>query len=41
MAIRHERTNYDELLMRGTDRLDARALVREKIERLLADWTGE
>ena len=29
--IRHAHTNYDELLMRGTERLDARALVREKI----------
>jgi hypothetical protein len=36
--IRHEHTNYDELLMRGTDRLDARALVREKIDRVLAEW---
>ncbi len=38
--IRHERTNYDELLMRGTDRLDARALVREAIDRVLAEWSG-
>ena len=28
-----EHTNYDELLMRGTERLDARALVREKVGR--------
>jgi hypothetical protein len=38
--VRHEHTNYDELLMRGTDRLDARALVREKIDRVLAKWAG-
>jgi hypothetical protein len=38
--IRHEHTNYDELLMRGTERLDARALVRERIERVLAEWSG-
>ena len=38
--IRHERTNYDELLMRGTERLDARALVRETIDRVLAEWSG-
>jgi hypothetical protein len=31
-------TNYDELLMRGTDRLDTQALVREKIDRVLAEW---
>jgi len=36
--IRHEHTNYDELLMRGTDRSDARGLVREKIDRVIAKW---
>ncbi|MBI5384099.1 MAG: DUF2293 domain-containing protein [Verrucomicrobia bacterium] len=36
--IRHTHTNYDELLMRGTERLDARRLVREEIERVLAGW---
>jgi hypothetical protein len=38
--IRHEHTNYDELLMRGTERLDARVLVREGIDRVLAKWSG-
>jgi hypothetical protein len=38
--IRHEHTNYDELLMRGTERLDARARVREGIDRVLAEWSG-
>jgi hypothetical protein len=38
--IRHERTDYDELLMSGTERLDARALVREAIDRVLAEWSG-
>jgi len=38
--IRHEHTNYDELLMRGTERLDARVLVRERIDRVLAEWSG-
>jgi hypothetical protein len=37
--IRHAHTNYDELLMRGTARLDARALVREQIDRVLAKWS--
>jgi hypothetical protein len=36
--IRHVHTNYDELLMRGTARLDARALVRQKIDAVLAKW---
>ena len=36
--IRHAHTDYDVLLMRGTARLDARALVREKIDRVLAKW---
>ena len=39
--IRHAHTNYDELLMRGTERMAARALVREKIDRVLAKWSGE
>ena len=39
--IRHEHTNYDELLMSGTERLDARALVREAIDRVLAEWSGQ
>jgi hypothetical protein len=38
--LRHEHTNYDELLMRGTERLDARARVREGIDRVLAEWSG-
>ena len=38
--IRHAHTNYDELLMRGTGRLDARALVREKIAQVLVKWSG-
>jgi hypothetical protein len=38
--IRHARTNYDEHLMRGTERLDARGLVREGIDRVLAEWSG-
>jgi hypothetical protein len=38
--IRHAHTNYDELLMRGTGRLDARALVREKIASVLAKWVN-
>jgi hypothetical protein len=38
--IRHAHTDYDALLMRGTARLDARALVREGIQRVLAGWSG-
>jgi hypothetical protein len=37
--IRHERTNYDKLLMSGTERLDARERVREAIGRVLAEWS--
>jgi hypothetical protein len=36
--VRHEHTNYDQLLMQGADRLDARQLVREKIDAVLAKW---
>jgi len=38
--VRHEHTNYDALLMRGTNRLDARELVREKMDRVLAKWSS-
>lgn len=38
--IRHQHTNYDRLLMQGAARLDARALVREKIDQVLAKWRG-
>jgi hypothetical protein len=38
--IRHTHTSYDQLLMKGTARLDARALVREKIETMVAKWSG-
>jgi hypothetical protein len=36
--IRHVHTNYDELLMGGTERLDARAMVRERIESVQEAW---
>lgn len=38
--VRHEHTRYDTLLMQGTDRLDARQLVREQIDRVRRRWTG-
>ena len=37
--IRHTHTKYDELLMTGTERLDARAQVREDIHRVLQEWS--
>lgn len=37
--IRHVHTKYDQLLMQGTDRLDARALVRDEIVRIAAGWS--
>ncbi len=36
--IRHEHTEYDSLLMRGTDRVTARTLVRDKIDSVLERW---
>ena len=38
-AVRHRHTNYDELLTRGIERAEARASVREKVERVLDDWS--
>jgi len=37
-AIRHHHTRYDELLMQGTDRLDARRAVRDQVDRVLERW---
>ncbi|MGD2127067.1 MAG: DUF2293 domain-containing protein, partial [Desulfobacteraceae bacterium] len=36
--IRHAKTHYDELLARGYDRLDARAQVEDKVDRILTLW---
>jgi hypothetical protein len=37
-AVRHEFTNYDELLLTGHDREEARVLIREKVEDVLDAW---
>jgi hypothetical protein len=36
--IRHQETNYDELLLRGEDRMSARAEVRARIDSVLRRW---
>lgn len=38
-AIRHEDTGYDEFLMNGVPRDEARALVRADIDRVVARWS--
>jgi len=37
-SVRHQGTAYDELLMAGVPRGEARALVRPDIDRILAAW---
>lgn len=37
-SVRHEDTDYDLLLMSGTDRQEARAQVRSRIDKVLEDW---
>ncbi|MDX6325846.1 MAG: hypothetical protein QOK15_2200 [Nocardioidaceae bacterium] len=37
-AIRHEDTNYEDLLMNGVSRAEARDLVRDDIDRLMNSW---
>ena len=37
-AIRHRHTDYDRLLMKGWDRMDARDAVRGDIDRVLDEW---
>jgi hypothetical protein len=36
--IRHTHTQYDELLMRGMDRQDARRKVAAKIDEVVTQW---
>ena len=41
-SIRHEDTDYDELLMTGTARADAKTRIKPAIDRVLAAWsTGD
>lgn len=37
-SVRHEDTEYDELLMSGVDRADARERVRDDVDRTLEGW---
>jgi len=39
--IRHTETDYDELLMRGFDRKEARGIVRDRIDEVLEKWRGD
>jgi hypothetical protein len=39
-AIRHGHTRYDELLMSGMERSEARGAVRGEVDLILADWRG-
>ena len=40
-SIRHEDTDYDELLMSGTARADARTQIKPDIDRILAAWSAQ
>lgn len=40
-AIRHEFTNYDELLIGGYERFEAREMVRLEVQRRLQIWRGD
>lgn len=37
--IRHQHTDYDELLMQGIPRLTARDMIRAKVQAIAAKWT--
>lgn len=37
-SIRHNHTHYDELLMQGLERSEARWAVEDKIEEVLSSW---
>ena len=38
--IRHTMTGYDEMLSKGYERFDARALVEDEVDRILEGWSG-
>lgn len=38
--VRHAQTRYDELLMKGVDRGEARQAVRSEIDRTMERWSG-
>jgi len=38
--VRHGETQYDDLLMEGQDRFDARERVQPKVEEILEKWTS-
>jgi hypothetical protein len=40
-SVRHLDTGYDELLMMGTDRAEARDAVRLDVDRILEQWRAE
>jgi hypothetical protein len=40
-SIRHEDTDYDELLMSGTARAEARTHIKPAIDRILAAWSAQ
>jgi hypothetical protein len=39
-AVRHRKTNYDDLLACGVDREDARSRVRDRVDEILEKWSG-
>lgn len=39
-SLRHEDSGYDELLMSGIDRGEARERVRPEVDRVLERWAG-
>ena len=38
-SVRHEDTDYDTMLMSGVGRNEARDLIRETVDRILASWS--
>jgi hypothetical protein len=40
-SIRHEDTDYDELLMTGVDRVEARERVHSDVDRALEAWRAD
>ena len=37
-AIRHADTRYDDLMMNGVSRAEARELIREDVDRVMRSW---
>ena len=37
--VRHKHTHYDQLLMKGWERTEARSAIAEKLDQVMCEWS--